>query len=173
LNHAFRRSFFKLGSFGFIYINGSYIWKWDLILIVFNSKTVTSSDKCTWIIIIPEMQKLHVITFFLLSYINQGRPFFQLSSLENARNNYLTVWFEPTRAWTYDGPHLRWSCLPSHNWWGSNVCCIFFLNMFSEEPTSNNIQWYQVKSAPSHFDTYLNSQICTYSNRHLVISTPI
>jgi hypothetical protein len=44
--------------------------------------------------------------------------------------------------------------------------------MFSEEPTSNNIQWYQVKSAPGHFDTYLNSQIGTYSNWNLVISAP-
>jgi hypothetical protein len=35
--------------------------------------------------------------------------------------------------------------------------------MLSEEPTSNNIQWYQVKSAPGHFDTYLNSQIDTGS----------
>ena len=52
----------------------------------------------------------------------------------------------------------------------------FFLNMFSEEPISNNIQWYRVKSAPGHFDTYLNlfkcSEIGTYSNRNLVISAP-
>ena len=57
-----------------------------------------------------EVQKLHVITFLLLSYINQGRPFFQLSCLENARNTDLNLWFEPTRAWTYDEPHLRRSC---------------------------------------------------------------
>jgi hypothetical protein len=50
---------------------------------------------------------------------------------------------------------------------------LFFLNMLSEAPTSNNIQWYQVKSAPGHFDTYLNSQIDTYSNRILVISAPM
>ena len=48
----------------------------------------------------------------------------------------------------------------------------FFLNMFSEEHTSNNIQWCQVKSAPGHFDTYLSSQISTYSNINLVISAP-
>ena len=49
-----------------------------------------------------KVQKLHIITFFL-SYINQGRPFFQLSCLENARNTDVSLRFEPTRAWTYDG----------------------------------------------------------------------
>ena len=57
-----------------------------------------------------EVLKLHVITFFLLSYINQVRPFSQLSCLENARNTDLSLWFEPTWAWTYDGPHWRGSC---------------------------------------------------------------
>ena len=57
-----------------------------------------------------EVLKLHFITFFLLSYINQGRPFVQLSCLENARSTDLSLWFEPTRAWTYDGPHWRRSC---------------------------------------------------------------
>jgi hypothetical protein len=57
-----------------------------------------------------EVLKLHVITFFLLSYINQVRPFFQLSCLENARNTDLSLWFDPTRSWTFDGPHLRRSC---------------------------------------------------------------
>ena len=53
-----------------------------------------------------EVLKLHFITFFLLSYINHGRHFFQLSCLENGRNTDLSLWF-----WADRGLNLRWTTL--------------------------------------------------------------
>jgi hypothetical protein len=102
MSFAFSRSFSKLGSFGFNYINGSYIWKydlsWDLILNVFNSKTVTSSDKCTWVIIIPEGAKTARHYIFHVVIHQPRASFFLLSCLENSRNtdlmrSCLVVWF--------------------------------------------------------------------------------
>ena len=102
MSFAFSRSFPKLGSFGFNYINGSYIWKydlsWDLILKVFNSKTVTSSDKCTWVIIIPEGAKTARHYIFHVVIHQPRASFFLLSCLDNSRNtdlmrSCLVVWF--------------------------------------------------------------------------------
>ena len=53
-----------------------------------------------------EVLKLHFITFFLLSYINQGRLFSQLSCLENARNTDLSLWFGADQ-----GLNLQWTTL--------------------------------------------------------------
>ena len=121
LNHPFNRSCSRLGSVDFFYINESYIWKsefsWDLILNVFNSKTATSSDKCTWFIIIPGGAKTARHYIFVFVFIHQhGASFFPVfpeapqPCLESTRNTDLSLWLELTRAWTYDGPHSRWSC---------------------------------------------------------------
>jgi hypothetical protein len=116
LNHAFSRSFSKLDSFGFIYINGSYIWKsdlsWDLILNVFNSKPVTSSDKCTWNIIIPGGAKTALHYIFLV-VIHQPRASFFPAFLSWKRKKYWfksLIWsrpgFEPTMDYI-EGDHAN------------------------------------------------------------------
>ena len=108
MNHVFSSSFSKLGSFGFIYINGSYIWKsdlsWDLILNVFNSKTVTSSDKCTWIIIIPGGAKTARHYIFLV-VIHQPRPSFFPDFLSWKCKKY---WCK-SLIWADQGLNLWWT----------------------------------------------------------------
>ena len=110
MNHAFSKSFSKLDSFGFIYINESYIWKsdlsWDLILNVFNSKPVTSSDKCTWNIIIPGGAKTALHYIFLV-VIHQPRASFCPAFLSWKRKKY---WFK-SLIWADQGLNLRWTTL--------------------------------------------------------------
>ena len=147
----------EIWQFFLIYINGSYIWKsdfsWDLK--VFNSKTVTS-------ISFLEVQKLHVL---FPSFTRSS------SSLPSKRKKYIFK----SLIWADHSLNLRWTTFKAimltitHLVW---FRCLLYFNMLSEEPTSNNIQWYQVKSAPGHFDTYLDNQIGTYPNRNLVISAP-
>jgi hypothetical protein len=68
--------------------------------------------------------------------------------------------------------NLRWTTLKAimltitQLVWLRCLLYLFFLNMLITS------KWYQVKSAPGHFDTNLNSQIGTYSNLNLVISAP-
>jgi hypothetical protein len=110
LNHVVSRSFSKLDSFGFIYINGSYICKsdlsWDLIFNVFNSKPVTSSDKCTWNIIIPGGAKTALHYIFLV-VIHQPRASFCPAFLSWKRKKY---WFK-SLIWADQGLNLRWTTL--------------------------------------------------------------
>jgi hypothetical protein len=110
LNHAFGRNFSKLGSFGFIYINGSYIWKsdlsWDLILNVFNSKPVTSSDKCTWNIIILGDAKTALYYIFLV-VIHQPKASFFPAFLSWKRKKF---WIK-SLIWADQVLNLRWTTL--------------------------------------------------------------
>ena len=69
------------------------------------------------------VQKLHVITFFLFSYFNKGRPFFRLSQklLFWKHNKYR---FKSLIGADL-GLKLRWTTFEAINWCDSDVCCIF------------------------------------------------
>jgi hypothetical protein len=90
------------------YINGSYVCKsdlsWDLILNVFNFKTVTLSDTCTWIIIIHGGAK-SAHHYIFLSVIHQPRVSFFPALLSWKRKKY---WFK-SFIWADQYLNLRWT----------------------------------------------------------------
>ena len=105
-----------------------------------------------------EVLKLHFITFFgpiFLVVIHQPRAsFFPVFDFERPG-------LEPTM------DHIEGDHANNHTTGVVQMFVVsFVLNMLITS------KWYQVKSAPGHFDTYLSSQISTYSNINLVISAP-
>ena len=170
MNHVFSGSFRILAVLA-SFISMDLTFSWDLILNVFNSKFVTSSDKCTWNIIIPRGTKtaLHYI-FLVVKHQPSTSVFPAFLSLKRKKYWFKSlIWADQVlnlRRITFKAIMLTITQLV----WFKFV--FFFRYIYSEETTSNNIQMISGQIAPGDFDTYLNSQIETYSTFNLVISAP-